>query len=93
MTTDAAGGLWVARFGGWGVDRYAPDGALVERIRLPVRNVTSCAFGGPRQGRLFVTTARLGQSAEALAAQPLAGALFEIEEPGAVGVAAAVFQG
>jgi sugar lactone lactonase YvrE len=93
MTTDAAGCLWVAKFGGWGLDRYRPDGSLAERIDLPVRNVTSCAFGGERLDRLFVTTARLGQSAEELAAQPLAGGLFEVEQPGAVGVPAGVFRG
>ena len=74
-------------------DGYRPDGSLAERIDLPVRNVTSCTFGGERLDRLFVTTARLGQSVEALAAQPLAGGLFEVEQPGAVGVPAAVFRG
>jgi len=93
MTVDASGDLWVARFGGWGIDRYRPDGSLAERIALPVCNATSCIFGGERLDRLFVTTARLGQSAEALAAQPLAGDLLEVLEPGAVGQPLALFRG
>ena len=93
MTVDASSDLWVARFGGWGIDRYRPDGALAERIAFPVRNVTSCIFGGERLDRLFVTTARIGLPAEALAAQPLAGGLFEVEAPGAVGQPCAIFRG
>jgi len=48
-------------------------------IRLPVSNVTKCAFGGEHLDRLFVTTARKGLDADALRAQPQAGGLFEVE--------------
>jgi sugar lactone lactonase YvrE len=93
MTTDTDGNLWVARFGGAGIDRYRRDGALLERIALPVSNVTSCTFGGEHLDRLFVTTARLGLSDEALAAQPLAGGLFEVKDPGARGLAVRPYRG
>jgi sugar lactone lactonase YvrE len=93
MTVDAAGDVWVARFGGWGIDRYRADGSRAERIALPVANATSCAFGGPRHDRLFVTTARAGLDAAALARQPLAGGLFEIDTPGARGQPARLFRG
>jgi D-xylonolactonase len=86
MTTDAAGDLWVGKFAGWGIDRYHPDGRLAERIAFPVKNVTSCVFGGERLDRLFATSARVGLDAQALAEQPLAGGLFEIADPGAGGL-------
>jgi sugar lactone lactonase YvrE len=46
-TVDAAGGVWVALFGGGRRHRYAPDGQLTEVIPTPVRYPTSCAFAGP----------------------------------------------
>jgi sugar lactone lactonase YvrE len=92
LTTDGAGDLWVARFGGWGLDRYRADGTHAERIDFPVANVTNCAFGGARLDRLFVTTARIGLDAAALAAQPLAGGLFEVEAPGARGLPTRLFR-
>ncbi|MDB5362816.1 MAG: hypothetical protein JWO51_4113, partial [Rhodospirillales bacterium] len=45
-TVDAEGYYWSAIYGGWRVERYAPDGALDRTIRLPVQNPTSCCFGG-----------------------------------------------
>lgn len=76
---DAEGCLWTGLFGGWGIRRYAPDGALLRTISLPCSRVTKCAFGGAGAQTLFITTARLGLSAEGLAAEPLAGGLFTID--------------
>ena len=36
---------------------YTPDGRLDTVIRLPARQVTSAAFGGPDLGTLYITTA------------------------------------
>ncbi|MFC7544433.1 SMP-30/gluconolactonase/LRE family protein [Siccirubricoccus deserti] len=58
MTLDAEDGLWVAHWGGGRVSRFAADGSRAGSIRLPVRDVTSCAFGGADLRTLFVTTAR-----------------------------------
>jgi sugar lactone lactonase YvrE len=46
--------------------------------------VTACTFGGADRRTLYVTTARQKLSAEELATQPLAGALFalRVESPG-----------
>ncbi len=82
-TVDAEGYLWNARWGGGALARIAPDGSLDRLVALPVTNPTSCAFGGPGLATLYVTTARQGLSPEALAAQPLAGALLALD----VGVA------
>lgn len=81
---DSEGCVWSGLFFGWGVRRYAPDGTLLETVKLPVSNVTKIAFGGPDLKTAYVTTARKGLDAEALAAQPEAGDLFafEVEVPG-----------
>jgi sugar lactone lactonase YvrE len=57
LTVDAAGGVWVALFGGGRLHRYAPDGQLAEVIPVPVRYPTSCAFAGPGLDTLVVTSA------------------------------------
>lgn len=83
MTLDAEGFLWVAMWGGSAVHRYSPTGRLDGTIKLPARQVTSCAFGGPALDELYVTTSRLGlDSGE----DPLAGALFRCR-PGVQGLA------
>lgn len=78
-TVDAEGCVWIGLFGGWGVRRYDPDGALIGTVRLPVANVTKIAFGGDDRRTAFATTARKGLDAAALAAQPLAGDLFAFD--------------
>ena len=60
LTVDAEGGIWVALWDGGAVHRYTPDGVLEARVELPVRRVTSCAFGGPGLAELFITTSREG---------------------------------
>lgn len=76
---DADGFLWVACWAKSSVARYAPNGLEDLRIELPVSQITCPAFGGPNWSTLFVTTAQEGLSAEALASQPLAGAVFAVE--------------
>jgi xylono-1,5-lactonase len=93
MTTDAAGRLWIAHWGGACVSCHAPgSGVELGRIGLPTAHITNCAFGGPDLRTLFITSARSGLSPAQLAAQPQAGGLFAVElsEPG---VPAAPFAG
>lgn len=92
MTTDARGRVWIARWGGGGVSCHDADGRLLARIELPTAHITSCAFGGHDLRTLYVTSARTGLDEAALAAQPLAGALFAIDLD-AQGVAAGRFAG
>ena len=73
-TVDAEGFLWNAEYDGWRIVRYDPDGRIDRVIDLPVRQPTSCMFGGENLDVLYVTTARFEQSEEELEAQPLAGA-------------------
>ncbi|MFC3533280.1 SMP-30/gluconolactonase/LRE family protein [Vogesella facilis] len=93
MTVDAEGCLWVAHWEGGCVSRFAPDGSLLRRIRLPVALVTNVAFFGERLERLAVSTARDGLSAATLAAQPQAGSVFEIDPQGVRGLAPYAFAG
>ena len=82
MAIDEEGHLWIALFGGYKVIRVDPTSGEIEfEVTLPVRNVTSCAFGGTDLRQLFVTTARVGLDADQRKAQPLAGSLFTAEVP------------
>ena len=88
LTVDAEGGVWVALWGGSAVHRYTSDGTLDLVVTLPVRQVSSCAFGGEDLRTLYITT-----SAEGLdAPEPGAGALF-VAQPGSTGQPTLVFAG
>ena len=76
---DAEDHLWNAQWGSGEVVRYRPDGSIERRIALPVSQPSCPAFGGADINLLMVTTARDSLTADALAAQPLAGALFIYE--------------
>lgn len=85
MTTDAAGRLWIAHWGGACISCHDPVSAReLCRVPLPTSHVTNCAFGGPDLRTLFITTARSGLTPEQLAAEPLAGGLFAVavDSPG-----------
>ncbi len=84
MTLDAEGCLWVACWGGGEVRRYTPAGRLDRVVRLPVSQVTSCAFGGDRLDTLYITTAHDGLNPAARRHEPHAGDLFCCT-PGAIG--------
>jgi len=85
---DAAGGVWVAFYGGSSVHRYNPQGVLDEVISLPTPAVTACTFGGEGLDRLFITTSAQGADG----ADGAAGAVFTCQ-PGAVGRPARSFAG
>jgi sugar lactone lactonase YvrE len=81
---DSEGCVWIALYGGWGVQRYSPAGELIETIDLPVSACTKVAFGGADLRTLFITTAWKSLSEEERAREPLAGGLFRVrvETPG-----------
>ena len=76
LTLDAAGSLWVALWGSGELQRYTPGGQLDTVVRLPVRQVTSAAFGGADLSTLYITTARENLTPADLATQPHAGDIF-----------------
>jgi sugar lactone lactonase YvrE len=84
MTVDAEGCLWVCFWNGGAVRRYGPDGSFLQEVGLPVRQVTSCAFGGPDLGDLYITSAARGLSPRDLEEQPKAGGVFRCR-PGVTG--------
>jgi sugar lactone lactonase YvrE len=93
MTTDAAGRLWIAHWGGACVSCHDPVSAReLGRIALPTDHITNCAFGGPEMRSLYITSARSGLSQDQLLAQPLAGGLFVVELD-ATGMPASRFAG
>ena len=75
---DAEDHVWNAVWDGSRIERWSPDGRITQIIELPVKKPTCLAFGGPDLKSLFITSSRLGESAEALAGQPLAGHLFAV---------------
>jgi D-xylonolactonase len=92
MTVDAEDCLWISFWDGWAVRRFSPAGEQLDMIEVPVQRPTSVAFGGPALDRLYITSARVGLDAAALAAQPFAGGLFMCE-PGVTGIAETPFAG
>jgi sugar lactone lactonase YvrE len=58
MAVDTSGCVWNARWGGRMLVKYSPDGIECDRIEMPAKYVTSCAFGGDDLKTLFITTAR-----------------------------------
>lgn len=82
-TVDADGLFWVAVYQGGKVAAYRPDGTLERAIDLPVKLVSSVAFGGPDLDRLFVTTIAHGIHGDPV--EEGAGALYVIDGLGAKG--------
>lgn len=76
---DSEGYLWNCRFGGGCVVRVAPDGEIDRVIEMPVRNITTCTFGGPDLTTLYVTTAAADRVDGGAETDRLAGSLFAIE--------------
>ena len=78
LAVDSEGFVWSARWEGWKITRYDPQGQVEREIRLPVERVTSCAFGGPNLDELYITTAWTSLDDTGRAQQPLAGDLFRL---------------
>lgn len=74
LAVDSDGCVWVAVWGSGAVWRYTPWGTLDRRVAVPVKAVTSCAFGGENLTTLFITTASASR-------EPQAGGLFAAPAP------------
>jgi sugar lactone lactonase YvrE len=74
---DEDGCLWNARWGGGQVIRFTPDGRIDRTIELPVRQTSSCCFGGPDRRTLYVTSAY--QEMKDLGPDSLDGSLFAVQ--------------
>ncbi len=63
------------------MNRFAPDGRLLESFPIPVGAPTMPCFGGPGLKRLFVTSLSRGQKPEVLERYPLTGMTMVAESP------------
>jgi sugar lactone lactonase YvrE len=77
---DSEGFLWNCRFGGSCVVRVSPVGQVDRMVEMPVRNITTAAFGGEDLRTLYITTATILTDDS----DRLAGSLFALrtETPG-----------
>ncbi|CAH2892091.1 MAG: L-arabinolactonase (EC [uncultured Paraburkholderia sp.] len=91
-TVDRDGGLWNAQWGGACVVRYGADGVETERVEVPTVQPSCVALGGAQLGTLYITSARVGLDAAALAADSRAGGVF-IATPARRGLPEPVFLG
>lgn len=77
MAIDEEGMLWIAHWGGFGVYRWNPgNGKLLDKIELPVPQITACAFAGDQLDNLIITSARENLQKEELEKYPESGNVF-----------------
>lgn len=88
---DAQGLVWIAIYGGGKVAAYRPDGTLERIVDMPVKLVSSVAFGGAERDRLFVTTIAHGAMGEPV--ETGAGDLYVIDGLGVQGLEEARYSG
>ncbi len=81
---DAQGCYWVAIYEGGRIERYAPDGRLLEQRAVPVVCPTMVCLGGHDLRTLYVTSARHERPADELARWPLSGCVLatRVDTPG-----------
>lgn len=91
-TVDAEGYVWSAICYSGFIIRCSPRGEIVERIKMPVKKVTSVMFGGENLDILFVTT--MGKAGEKYAPnEPDGGSIFAIHDLGIKGIPETRFGG
>jgi sugar lactone lactonase YvrE len=73
---DAEGYYWSAGVSAGRINRFAPDGRLVEHYDVPVVAPTMPVFGGKDFRTLYLTSLREGRDEELLAKAPLTGSLL-----------------
>lgn len=78
MTVDSENHIWTARWDGYNVTRYTPDGEVVQVIELPTAHITSVTFGGPDLRDLYITSAKDELTDKQLANEPQAGDVFRV---------------
>jgi sugar lactone lactonase YvrE len=71
--TDADGNYWSAGISAQCLNKFAPDGRLLEKHPVPVFAPTMPCFGGRDLRTLYLTSLRLGRAEDKLARYPLTG--------------------
>ena len=75
---DSNGDYWVAMYDGGRVLQIAPDGTLLNEIRVPFMCPTMISFGGHDLQTLFITSAKQKRSENELDTLPLSGYVISI---------------
>ncbi|MFI6961729.1 SMP-30/gluconolactonase/LRE family protein [Streptomyces sp. NPDC050255] len=78
IAMDAEEHLWVAVWGKGEIRRYAPDGTIAARCRVPAPHTSSVAFAGPDLRTLVITTATSELTGEQRRQHPDSGRLFTV---------------
>lgn len=92
-TVDSEGYVWSAKVYSGQLVRYAPDGTIDRIIKMPVKKVTSLAFGGKNLDVLFVTSMSQPPLPRFPGDNQLRGSVFAIYGLGIQGVAETYFKG
>jgi sugar lactone lactonase YvrE len=81
---DAQGNYWTAMFEGQRLLKFAPSGALLAEVPVPVRCPTMPCFGGADLKTLYVTSASYNRSEPELREFPLSGHVIatRVDVPG-----------
>jgi sugar lactone lactonase YvrE len=77
-TVDSEGNYWCAMFEGGRLLCFAPGGALLREVKLPLRCPTMVAFGGDDLKTLYITSASHNRSPEERAQYPLTGCVLSL---------------
>ncbi len=73
---DVEGAYWSCGVSAGAINRFDRDGALLEKIPLPVPTPTMCCFGGSDMKTLFITSLRVNVAPEVLEKHPLTGGIL-----------------
>jgi sugar lactone lactonase YvrE len=79
--TDATGAYWSAGVSAARLNRFSPEGELLESYPVPVAAPTMPCFGGPGLTQLYVTSLRVGRAPELLERYPLTGITIVADSP------------
>jgi D-xylonolactonase len=78
---DAEDHVWTGLYMGAMVARFSPDGKLVATVKMPARDITKMALGGPDLKTAYVTTATKNMDEAAFREFPAAGDLLSFASP------------
>lgn len=78
---DVEGCYWSAGVSAGHLNRFAPDGHLLESHDVPVPAPTMPCFGGPDFSTIYLTSLREGRSGALLQRAPQSGAVFAAKMP------------
>ena len=92
-TVDAEGYIWSTKVYSGQLVRYSPQGKIDRILDMPVKKVTSLAFGGKNLAVLYVTSMSQPPLERFPGDNQLRGSVFAIYDLGITGVAETLFKG